>query len=266
MIYRALDHRFTIEAPPSIEPALRAALAPLSTATADGSAVAAIEVTYTGTGWRVADEQGGLDAVNPGVALARTLEFINQRAASSLVDDVPIHAAAVCSPQGGVVALAGVSGAGKSTLSAGMLQRGWRFLAEEVTAVDPTSRAVRAYHRPIGLRAGGAQVLGMTLPDDEQYSDVYPWPVPAAFHASSGRLIAVVLVERTVTTPDIESLRPPVALSHLIEHTVVPDDNRVVAVFRQLEQLVRRVPVLRARFQTLDQAAALLDQVAEAHG
>ena len=159
-----------------------------------------------------------------GSLVARVLEYVNQRAAASLTAEVPLHAAGVRTAGGGVIALAGTSGAGKSTLGAAAMLAGWGFLAEEIAAVDPVSLAVRPYHRPIGLRRGGAGALGIEYPDvaDGRYSDVYPWPVPVDRRVTSGTLLGIALVHRNEGEVAITEVGQARALAELVEHTVVP--------------------------------------------
>jgi hypothetical protein len=73
------------------------------------------------------------------VQVARFL-YMTPLAALYFQRGVPaFHAAAVVGPDGAVL-LAGDSGAGKSTLLAALLQRGWRLLADELSAVDVDAR------------------------------------------------------------------------------------------------------------------------------
>lgn len=51
---------------------------------------------------------------------------------------LPIHCSALEAPEGGAVLIAGESGVGKSTLTAGLLERGYRFLADDLAVVDPS--------------------------------------------------------------------------------------------------------------------------------
>ena len=64
---------------------------------------------------------------------------------------------------GSAIAVVGHSGAGKSTFTAAMTRAGHRYLADEVVAVDD-SGSVLAFHRPIGLRRGGAEQMGSRRP------------------------------------------------------------------------------------------------------
>lgn len=54
---------------------------------------------------------------------------------------LPFHCSALEAPQGGGILIAGESGAGKSTLTAGLLQQGYRFLADDMAVVDPSQKS-----------------------------------------------------------------------------------------------------------------------------
>ncbi len=158
-------------------------------------------------------------------------------------------------------ALAGTSGAGKSTLGAAGVRAGSGFVADELAAVDPDSLFVRPYHRPIGLRRGGAAALGIEYPPDAWCEQVYPWPVDPAMHSSGGTLHAIALVRRGDLEPSIEPVDPARALAELVEHTVVPDDEWIVPVFRGIERIVRRVPVVRLTYDTPADGVELLTRL-----
>jgi hypothetical protein len=198
-----------------------------------------------------------------GAELRRQLEEANLEAARAAVGHVPLHAASV-EQTGAVVALAGRSRAGKSTLAAAAVLAGYGYVADEITVVSPTALTVRPFHRPIGLRRGGAEAIGVTYPesDDGRYDQVYPWDVDEQFTRSpGGTLVGIVLVE---WDKDHEALladvAPARALAELSQHTVIPDD-RLAPAFGGLDSIVRRVPIARMQYRTTAQG---LDLLAEA--
>jgi hypothetical protein len=184
------------------------------------------------------------------------LEIVNQRAAASLASEVPLHAASVV-VDGVAVAVAGESGSGKSTLAAAAVLAGHELVADEVSAVTPELE-VRPYHRPVGLRRGGAAALGVDIPetDDERFGRVYPWR-PGSPLSSGAPLAGVVLVGRVPGPPTTEPVRPALALAELMHHTIAGDE-RLVPLFRQVEDLVRRVPVARLTYDDPGDGVAVL--------
>ena len=205
-----------------------------------------------------------LTSVN-GSDLQQQLAAANEAAARAAVGCVPLHAAAVDS-DAGVIALAGRSRSGKSTLAAAAVLAGYPYVADEITAVSPDDLTVRPYHRPIGLRRGGAQAVDVDYPDapDGRYDIVYPWDVDDIATLSPGGVLAgIVLVtwgaERTMTIVDVS---PALAMTELTEHTVVHDDDYRPA-FDGLNRLVRKVPVVRMTYATTDESLTLLAEVVQ---
>ena len=268
-VHRALDVRFrvVIDADDELRSPLLLAMEPLSESVPPTVSEPILELTVTAdtTGWLISWDGSETRVVSIGAALARSLEIVNQRAADALEEHIPVHAAAVRrTSEDGVIALAGSSGAGKSTLGAAAIRAGWGFVAEEIAAVHPESLQVRSFHRSIGLRHGGADALGITYAtDDPVYSDVYPWPSPRFSRVGGGPLAGIALVDRGDHPPEVTELRPAQALVDLIEHCVVPDDDRVPHVFGSLDRLVRRVPVVRLSYRTPADGVALLDELTE---
>lgn len=260
--YRALDHRFEVSASPAAADVVAAALSPLAAAPGSGS-VERIELVDGGDGFCSLRVDGVITGSGESSArvLAMLLEHVNRRAAASATDVVPVHAAAVSPGDGDALLLAGRSGSGKSTLAAASILAGWRFIAEEVAPVDAAG-CVRAFPRPIGLRPGGARAIGIEYPDDAWYSEVYPWVPPSDLRRSEGRVVGIVLVDRSVDAHP-RPIEPAPALAALVEHMVVPDDRELVAAFRRLEQLVRRVPVVTLGQDDPDVAVAALRDLAD---
>ena len=197
--------------------------------------------------------------------LQRELEAANLEAARAAVGCVPLHAASIDTPAG-VIALAGQSHAGKSTLVAAAVLAGYGYVADEITAVSPSDLSVRPFHRPIGLRRGGASAVGVDYPDtpDGRYDIVYPWDVDEGLPRSpGGTLTGIVLVgwgrDAEVALTDVDKAR---ALVELSQHTVIPDDQLAPA-FGGLERLVRAVPIARMTYRTTAESLDLLARLVE---
>jgi hypothetical protein len=197
--------------------------------------------------------------------LQAELEALNLEAARKAVGCVPLHAASI-DTSSGVIALAGQSGAGKSTLAAAAVLAGYGYVADEISAVSPDDLVVRPFHRPIGLRRGGAEAIGIPYPasSDGRSDDVYPWNVAGHGELSpGGPLVGIVLVERTGRgTPSLADVIAAQALAALSQHTVIHDDD-LAAGFAALDRIVRSVPVVRMTYTTTDESLALLGQLVE---
>lgn len=256
--------RIQITACPPMDSVLSAAFGEaeaLSESTANDRPLVSIDIVERADGWSVKCGDLQRRAQTLGLALAHTLELVNRAVARSVVGRTCLHAGAVETSRG-VVAFVGRSGAGKSTLTAAAVRSGFGFVADEVTAIDTSSLAVTPYHRPIGLRRGGAKALGRTVPDtpDGRFQLVYPWNVPMGARSCGGVLTLLALVQRSSGEEVVAEVRPAAALAELTEH-LVADDDRVVAGFDALDSIVRRVPVVRLRYETPAAGIALVRQI-----
>ena len=190
--------------------------------------------------------------------------------AARSVDDgrVPIHAATV-EIAGVIMALAGQSGSGKSTLAAAAVIGGHRFVADEISAVSPADRTVTPYHRPIGLRAGGSDALGVPFPDERRGipGAVHPFPVEDPSARSDGGILSMIMLVRWSPgrPPMPERVEPAAALAELAQHIVV-DDVAIEMAFRGLETLVREVPVTRLVYDDPFDGVRRLEELAVACG
>ncbi len=191
------------------------------------------------------------------VTLSELKQANIQHASRSMADGfVPLHASAV-DTAAGVVALSGRSGAGKSTFAAAAVQAGWLYVADEIAAVRPEDLTVASFHRPIGLRRGGAEVLGIEIGSHVSSMSMSVDPIR---RSPGGRLAAVALLDRR---PDgagrIARLADAAALSELAQHMVIPDGH-LASSFAGLDRIVRATTVVRFHY---DSVAAGLDLLAE---
>ena len=198
-----------------------------------------------------------------GSELHEELAAANEAAARAAVGCVPLHAAAI-DTLAGVIALAGRSMAGKSTLAAAAVLAGYGYVADELAAVSPDDLSVRPYHRPIGLRRGGADAIGVDYPDGVRYEIVYPWDVDGDSTLSTGGTLAgIVLVEWSPSAdPELVDVTMATAMLELTQHTIIHDDEFAPA-FGGLETIVRSVPVVRMRYATTATSLDLLATLVE---
>ncbi len=196
------------------------------------------------------------------VAIYDTLIAINLYAAGVAARDgmTVLHGGAV-DIGGRAVAFVGHSGAGKSTFTAAMSRAGHGYLADEVVAVDDL--VVQQFHRPIGLRAGGADTIGVDLLDGVD-APVHPYRVGAhGVLGSATPLAAVVLLRRSddrAEPPRLERIGPAQALFELTNQTLGATDLER-SMFLRLDRLVRRVPVHQLHYTDLIAAIGLVESL-----
>jgi hypothetical protein len=182
-------------------------------------------------------------------------------AAAVAAGRIPFHGAAVARGEH-VMVLTGQSGSGKSTLAAAAALAGWGYVADEVAPVDPSTRLVSAYHRPIGLRRQAAQALGLPFPANRTVpGDAVDWSVPAELHSAGGTLHTLVVAwwdhdDDAVDTVTV--LDPAQAMVELLQH-LVAEDAHLTACFSGIEHLVHRVPVARLVYTSPAAGVAALD-------
>ncbi len=75
-----------------------------------------------------------------------------------------LHAGAVARGGQGLV-LPAASGSGKTTLTAALLKVGFRYLSDEVAAVEPASRRLVPFAKSLRVKQGGRRVLTPRYPD-----------------------------------------------------------------------------------------------------
>ena len=215
------------------------------------------------------DDRAVHEALVEGSLISHVLMDINQRAARSVWSggSIPLHASTVTTP-GGAIVIAGPSHSGKSTLAAAFsLVGGERtaFLADEMTALDPTELVVTPYGKPAALRSPALDLLAPLVPRLQQPGSRFerderfvPPSELGRRRAAPTRVAAIVFPRFTdprsgpvrsgpvptgVTLPAarLASVRPGEALTRLMRLTLA-NVSVDTATFRSLERLVRHVP------------------------
>lgn len=84
---------------------------------------------------------------------------------SSLCHQYVVIHAAVIEKHGFAMILPAPPGSGKSTLCAGLVNRGWRLLSDELTLLDPATGKVVPLPRPVSLKNASLDVIRRFAPE-----------------------------------------------------------------------------------------------------
>ncbi len=131
----------------------------------DGVPAHIIEIVSEPDGFCVAvDATVQLRGIAEEALLGRFVWEVNRMVRSTPGTRILIHAAAVEIDGRGVL-LCGASGSGKSTLALALVERGARYLSDEIAAIDDVTMTVSAYPKPITLRPDSWEFVTSLFPN-----------------------------------------------------------------------------------------------------
>jgi hypothetical protein len=191
-----------------------------------------------------------------GSLVSHLLMDVNARAAAACRDDgtVPLHAGTVAGAFGAIV-LPGASHSGKTTITTALAASGHRFVADEVSRLDPDRLTIAPYGKPVALRSASVELLAPSIdrlrrPGSRFEIDERFVP-PSELATTTGgvaaqpvEVSAIVFPRYDATGPHrFAALSPAETLERLMQCTLGVVSTPVgVDVFRILERLVRAVP------------------------
>ncbi len=213
-----------------------------------------------------------------GSLVSHVLMAINQRVAAAVRSSgsIPLHASSVAGPQGALV-LAGASQSGKTTLAAALAVTGRRnqveFLADEVSAIDPTQLTIAAYGKPAALRMPGRDLLAPHVErlrrDRTRYEIDERFVPPSELGTRPtmpARVAAIVFPRFDANTAgsgtELASVGPADALTRLM-HLTLGSEPVDIGTFRSLEHLVRTVDAIEVSYADAMHAAEQLLRMLE---
>lgn len=174
--FAALAHRFVVETNvPSLVDYLDLVFGSLRTA--DGGDVSTYRIEDLSDGGAARhvtrwESETLADSDDPARAVAMLLWHVNRRAVEATTDLVVLHAAGAAR-DGRAVILPAPMESGKTTLVAGLLQRGFDYLSDELVAVEPDGERLVAYPKAVSLDPGSWPVLPDLQPTVT--AEVRPW-------------------------------------------------------------------------------------------
>lgn len=212
--------------------------------------------------------------LRPGSLMSHVLMEMNQQAVRSSRGRglVPLHAAAVRGGHGTVL-FPGASHSGKTTLATALAARHGdrvRFVADEVSALDPADLSIRVYGKPSALRTASVQLLapfvarlrkpaGM-FEEDERF--VPPSALTSAQHVVAGAPRSAAPVSAVVFPrfdeslqrsdgPHLASLTPGEVLERLMQ-SVLGTGPINAATFNELARVAASAAGFDLRYAHLD--------------
>jgi hypothetical protein len=189
---------------------------------------------------------------------------------------LPLHAGAV-GHSGKAFAFAGRSGTGKSTISAGLSDRGFSFVADDVCpiALDPTEGPrVLENVRKVKLAADALDAFGQAADDrlrDHQDAPRYHVPASGPTPPFPMTLAGIYMFRRTEHAPGkprIETIAPAYAIPCIQRLTYMPRYPAAAGCagrhFRQCASIATKVPLFEVYYRPgLEHLDTLLAGLAE---
>jgi hypothetical protein len=175
--------------------------------------------------------------------------------------------ASVLERDGRAVALVGASGAGKSTLAAGLVQRGHRYVADDVLAVRPPGVDAQPGFALTSLRLDAADTTDASLGEEIGRDDVEGSRLLIDLCSAPVPLGAVFVLHRDAdalgTTVERQQPVDPRVLLAAGYNFVVPDRERWLRQLDVCSAIAAAVPVhvvsIGGDARPSDSVAALLD-------
>lgn len=258
--YAALDHGFVVEAPDDVAAGVERLLTSLRVPSHSSPTTYRLEPVARAGDYVVWRDTEPLGTVADATTAVELLLWAIDEAAVQASDRLLLLHAGAAERDQQVVLVPGASGAGKSTLVSALVDRGWRYLTDEVVAIDPDSGLLAPYPRAAKVEWPAAVLLGLAETGAGNPPDACRVPFPAGSGAAVAMVVAPSVEPDAVVA--LEPIRPAEAIATMAASTW----NLMRHRQRGLDLLasVARQPCFRVRLGDPKVVAAALDAAIEA--
>jgi hypothetical protein len=254
--YAALDHGFVVEAPADVAANVERLLTTLRIPAHASPTTYRLEPIARSDEYTVWRESEPIGTVADATTAVELLLWAIDEAAVQASDRLLLVHAGAAEKGGRVVVVPGASGAGKSTVVSALVDRGWRYVTDEVVALDLKSKLVAPYPRAAKVELPAAVLLGLVEAGAGNPPDAYRVPFPAG----SGAPVAMVVVPSVEPAAPVmlAPMRPADAVSTMAASTWNLSRHRQSGL-DLLASLARR-PCYRVRLGDPREVAAAIDR------
>ena len=209
--YAALDHGFVVEAHADVAANVERLLTTLRVPAHASPTTYRLERIAGGDEYTVWRESEAIGTVADATIAVELLLWAIDEAAVQASDRLLLVHAGAAEKRGRIVVVPGASGAGKSTVVSALVDRGWRYVTDEVVALDLESKLVAPYPRAAKVELPAAVLLGLVEAGAGNPPDAFRVPFPPASSAAVA-MVVVPSVEPAARVT-LEPMRPAEAVS-----------------------------------------------------
>ena len=198
----------------------------------------------------------------PGVPVEQLLPLVKDEVRlhfmRSRSDLLWLHAGAVATSKGAVL-LAAPSGQGKSSISTALVERGWRFLSDDIAPVRMDANRVMPFPQtPVRRLHPGSEVASADVWQLQRESVAISTGLIGRSDASIAHVVFVNYAAEATTK--IEQLRPGSGAMEILRNLTNFVDHKASAVSRVAE-LAQCVPLFRLQYSSVTEAAEAINNL-----
>lgn len=233
-----------------------------------GSREAHLRLSFSGETYFISNDKMVYASLTEQEALFVLFELVETLAEQSMStsSNLILHGGLV-SREGHAVGIVARANVGKSTLVLALSCENYEYMADDCIVIDSESGFVVPFHRPIKLRNlrpfGCSPHIQLLAEGRSPIRSEYTYlavcdtqspvdPVP---------LRSIVLAVRPAAPPSMRRLSVADAYAAIVRNAKIPSRQQIIRTNRQAMALVRTLSVYEIRYESLDDANRLIDEI-----